>query len=228
MRGIAFIGGEGPPVSRRRALAAPGCLIVAADSGLEAAEQAGIRPHWIIGDMDSLADTARLDRYPPDRVIRYPRHKDYTDTELAIQLLWDQGCDAVWLAGGGGGRTDHLLAVYALFERDRPPDRWITAREDIWRLQAGECMSQAGIGAAAALQEDAPDKPLGVSVFPLRSGPWKAESRGLHWPLDNFGWNRGVFGISNAAPQGRFCIRALEGRFLVMIFQNGISIDDSW
>jgi thiamine pyrophosphokinase len=167
-RGIAFIGGEGPSAARCRELVneagradtagvvsgaadtasalsgavttnAP--IIVAADSGLIAAEAAGITVDWVIGDMDSLDDVRRLDKYPADRVLRYGHDKDYTDTELALALLRDQGCGETWLIGGGGGRTDHLLAIRSLFERERPPARWVTAREDIRCLREGGVFS---------------------------------------------------------------------------------------
>jgi thiamine pyrophosphokinase len=202
MRGIAFIGGEGPDETVCRRIAQAANLVAAADSGLLAAEKAGISPDWIIGDMDSLADPGRLDAYPPERVIRYPHEKDFTDTELALKLLWEQGCDEVWLAGGGGGRTDHLLAIRSLFERDPSPDRWITKTEDIRRLHPGE--------------QWAGEVLKGISVFPLGIGPWKAESSGLKWSLDSLVWDRGFFGISNEAPKGRFSINAIRGSFLIL------------
>ncbi|GHV88213.1 hypothetical protein AGMMS50267_05730 [Spirochaetia bacterium] len=221
-RGIAFIGGEGPSATRRRELMdeagradttctipvalANAPIIVAADSGLIAAEESGITVDWVVGDMDSLDDTGRLEKYPADRVRRYGRDKDYTDTELALALLWDEGCGETWLIGGGGGRTDHLLAIRALFERERTPDRWVTAREDIRGLREGDVFSLTRGGE-------------GVSVFPLGIGPWQAESRGLKWPLDALPWDRGFFGISNTAPDGGFEIRSVRGRFLVMVLE---------
>jgi thiamine pyrophosphokinase len=175
-----------------------------------AAEDAGIGVHLIVGDMDSLDDPLRLEKYPAGQVFRYPPDKDDTDTELALRLLWDRGCDEAWLIGGGGGRTDHLLAIRSLFERDRKPDRWVTAREDIFCLGEGTVFSPP------------PDvrevmRPGGISVFPLETGDWQAESRGLKWPLSGLPWNRGFFGVSNAAPGGDFEIRVLRGRFLVVI-----------
>jgi thiamine pyrophosphokinase len=56
-----------------------------------------------------------------------------------------------------------------------------------------------------------------VSVFPLGDGPWKAESRGLRWPLDRLNWNRGFFGVSNLGEEACFSVRALEGRFMVIL-----------
>jgi thiamine pyrophosphokinase len=211
MRGIAFIGGEGPGPERGRLAASQAALVAAADSGLMGAEAAGVRPDWIVGDMDSLDDLRRLDRYPADRVIRSRRDKDFTDTELALSLLWEQGCDEVWLAGGGGGRIDHLFAIRSLFERDRFPSRWISSAEDIYCVQApGKLELETGAGGL-------------VSVFPLCSGPWQASGGGLKWPLDGLLWNRGFFGVSNEAPEGRFFVRAVQGRFMVIVPFNGVT-----
>jgi thiamine pyrophosphokinase len=214
--GIVFTGGEGPPPGLVKGLLAgpaKGALTVAADSGLEAAEAAGLRPDWIIGDMDSLDDAARLDKYPSGSVIRHAADKDYTDTELALSLLREKGRDEAWLLGGGGGRVDHLFAIRSLFERERPPARWITAAEDIYCLDAGGGTGAAnGRELALSLESDAP-----VSVFPLGDGPWKADSRGLKWPLGAVVWNRGFFGLSNVALSGAWAITVEWGRFMVIL-----------
>jgi thiamine pyrophosphokinase len=205
MRGILFTGGEGPEPEKSRRLAGGAALVVAADSGLVSAEAAGLRPDWILGDMDSLDDPRRLEAYPPGRVLSYPRDKDYTDTELAFSFLADKGCDEIWLIGGGGGRTDHLFAIRALFEREPCPARWITAGEDMYCLRGpGELALSIGAGGL-------------LSVFPLGPGPWAARSGGLKWPLDGLSWDRGFFGLSNEAETGDFFIRAGAGRFMVII-----------
>jgi len=147
--GIVFTGGEGPPPKaltdvlnnfaarehKSTDQIPPKPLIVAADSGLLLAEKAGFIPDWIIGDMDSV-DTERLAAYAPEKILRFPRDKDYTDTELAFSLLREKGCGPVWIIGGGGGRIDHLFGIRSLFERDYPPERWLTATEDLRCLQA--------------------------------------------------------------------------------------------
>ena len=179
---------------------------MAADSGLLAAEAAGIRPDWIVGDMDSLGDESRLLAYPADRVVRHPVDKDSTDTELALDLLWAKGCGDVWIVGGGGGRIAHIFAIRDIFERRRFPCRWITANEDI------RCVDGDGPAAVSLSRE-----PGGtVSVFPLGGGPWKAESRGLKWPLDNVPWKRGLYGLSNVTLEYDAGIRAIQGRFMVV------------
>jgi len=208
--GLLFTGGEGPDPKRRRAIVQEAIpmepIIAAADSGLLLAESAGLRPDWIIGDMDSLEPENRLAAYPPEIVLRYPRDKDYTDTELAFSLLREKGCEKIWIVGGGGGRIDHLFGIRSLFERDHPPERWITAGEDIRCLQA-----------SCDFVFLCEEKEKVISVFPLGDGPWEAESSGLVWPLDGLDWKRGFFGLSNRAPNGAFTVTVKQGRFFVMI-----------
>lgn len=215
MLGIIFTGGESPPpevtgrlVEQASMQSIEGALLVAADSGLDAAESAGLRPGWIIGDMDSLDDSSRLSAYPARCVIRHEHDKDYTDTEMAFSLALEKGCEQIWIIGGGGGRIDHLFALRSLFEREAFPRRWITESADIRCIDA--CAEQNALRVCL-------EKGAAVSVFPLGDGPWKAESLGLKWPLAGLAWNRGFFGLSNVAVDGEVSVKAQEGRFMVIL-----------
>jgi thiamine pyrophosphokinase len=215
--GIVFTGGQGPDAQIVRRLldekaqkqGFEDALFIAADSGLTAAENAGIKPDWITGDMDSLEDKSRLDVYDPHRVIRHKHDKDFTDTELAFSLAVQKGCDGIWIIGGGGGRIDHIFAVQSLLERDPFPLRWITDNADIRCIDANTMGSEC-------LTVNVEQNTV-VSVFPLGLGPWKAKSCGLKWPLDGVLWSRGFFGLSNAASEGEFSVKAELGRFMVIL-----------
>ena len=210
MLGIIFTGGDGPTpgfVGRLIEQEAKDALVIAADSGLLAAENAGIKPRWVVGDMDSIDDQSRLCALPPDSVIRHERDKDYTDTELALSLAVEKGCDAVWIIGGGGGRIDHLFALRSLFEREFFPCRWITDSANIRCIDAKRSPNEICL----RHEKDAP-----VSVFPLGVGPWEAESTGLKWPLAGLPWDRGFFGLSNVAQDGEFSVMARKGRFMII------------
>jgi thiamine pyrophosphokinase len=205
LRGIDITGGEGPGLQTLKRLAEQADLIAAADSGLAVCEEAGLAPDWIVGDMDSLDDLKRLEKYPAERIIRHPRDKDLSDTELALSLLREKGCDEVWLSGGGGGRTDHLMAIRCLFEREKAPDRWYTAGEEIFRIESGQ-----------TFRADVPTGSL-VSVFPLGSGPWEAESSGLKWPLPGVAWENGGFSLSNETEKSPFEVRSQKGNFMLIV-----------
>jgi thiamine pyrophosphokinase len=208
--GIVFTGGESPSSEIiRRLLDGKEMFAVAADSGLIAAEKAGITPDLVIGDMDSL-DASRLSAYPPHSVMRYEHDKDYTDTELALQAVFEKSCNEIWIIGGGGGRIDHLLGIRSLFERAVFPRRWITESADIFCIDAN-----ADTGRKTLSMKQKKGAP--VSVFPLGDAPWEANSSGLKWPLAGLKWDRGFFGLSNIAPDGDFSITAQAGRFMVIL-----------
>lgn len=203
MKGVVFIGGESPRPDICRKLAQDAYIIIAADSGLIAAEAAGIKPNWIIGDMDSLEDKDLLEKYPPDIILQYPVDKDLTDTELACEFLFNKNCNKITLIGGGGGRLAHIMALLAMFERELCPVRWRTANEDIFLLkEAGKFNVDSGTM---------------ISIFPAGQGPWNVTSKNLKWKLDDLVWSRGYFGISNTALKKNISIDVIQGAFLLII-----------
>jgi len=191
---LLVTGGDVPPravVARRLAEFA---FVCAADSGLDVLRGWGIVPDLVVGDFDSIADPGVLVEYAS--VLRHPADKDETDTEIGVRELRGRGYDRVVLAGGGGGRIDHLLAIRSLLERPDGPDEWLTARERIVRI-GGPASFEVGTGAV-------------VSVFPLAGGASGMSSEGLAWPLDGLSWDAGGFGVSNRATGGT--VRVDPGR----------------
>ena len=87
MLGLVITGGEGPKPDVCRSLAREAGIVIAADSGLIAAENAGITVDLIIGDMDSLDSRKRLEKYPAHKIQSFSHDKDFTDTELALDVL---------------------------------------------------------------------------------------------------------------------------------------------
>lgn len=92
-------------------------LVVAADGGSEHLARWGVTPHVVIGDLDSLAHAL-----PPGAPVeRWPREKDKSDTELAVERALTAGADEVVVLGAlGGPRTDHEIANVVLLARDAP------------------------------------------------------------------------------------------------------------
>ncbi len=82
--------------------------VIAADSGLHAAERLGLTADLVVGDLDSV-DPALLER-PGLEVDRHPSAKDATDIVLALDRASDLGAHDAIVVSGGGGRLDHALA----------------------------------------------------------------------------------------------------------------------
>jgi thiamine pyrophosphokinase len=206
---LLVTGGEAPPLARLEGRRADFGLVCAADSGLDTLVAWDIEPDIIVGDMDSVSSIDLLGRFPGAEVRLSPRDKDETDTELALASLAARGADRIVLAGGGGGRLDHLLAIRSLFERGGTllprPVEWHTARDALFLVEEGHTLAiEAERGAI-------------VSVFPLAEGAEGMSSEGLKWPLDGLVWGPRGFGVSNVANEGRFRVRSGRGDLLVVL-----------
>ncbi|MFN8421582.1 MAG: thiamine diphosphokinase [Anaerolineae bacterium] len=119
--GLIFANGDLIPGKQVRsalqvASQSPDTLIIAADGGLRHLRQLELKPHLVIGDMDSLTES---DLQAAERdgaaIRRFPTHKDETDLELALIAAADRGCDSIIVIGGLGDRFDHSISnVYLL------------------------------------------------------------------------------------------------------------------
>lgn len=91
--------------------------VVCADSGLETAYTLQLPVDYIMGDFDSVSPDI-LSRYREEdvkqpqsaRFIQYPAAKDYTDTQLVLEWILEQGAEEITILGATGGRLDHFLS----------------------------------------------------------------------------------------------------------------------
>jgi thiamine pyrophosphokinase len=111
MRAIIFANGQLEQWPAGLSVAPQTDLIIAADGGLEHCLRHGLRPHVLVGDLDSLAPArlASLAAMPFD-IQRHPREKDYTDLELALRAALRRGADQLLILGALGGRSDMTLS----------------------------------------------------------------------------------------------------------------------
>jgi thiamine pyrophosphokinase len=97
---------------------------------------------------------------------------------------------------------DHLLALVSLFEREKAPTLWYTARQLIQVVEGTHvvtgCRGQT------------------VSFFPLGGTVAGMSSSGLKWSLDGLEWDRGDMGVSNVFSQDRCTISVPQGRLLMI------------
>ena len=201
--GLLLLGGEGPARDLLESILADVVCTVAADSGFDLARKLNIVPDLLVGDLDSLQPSKELEDFPQERIRRYPREKDETDAELGLQALWDMGFRRVVVAGGGGGRVDHLLGLVSLFERGKTPTLWYTSRELIQIVKGSLVVTDCFKGQT-------------VSFFPLGGAVAGMSSSGLKWPLDGLEWNRGEMGLSNVFSEDRCTISVSQGRLLMI------------
>jgi thiamine pyrophosphokinase len=204
-RALIIAGGNPvrPEVADRAGIPA---WVVAADSGLDQATRLAITPNLIVGDLDSVdPHTLAAAEAAGIAVQRYPRDKDATDLELAIDAVVAAGYAAATIIGGTGGRMAHTLANALLLTRER-------------RIELDWVTSHARISALFDHQRSNFAQADGVllSVLPV-TGPARCESTGLRWPLAGAPLQPGATrGVSNEIVATTASITVISGTFLVV------------
>jgi len=162
-----------------------GDVIIAADAGYLNCRAAGLTPHILLGDFDSM-ELPETD-IP---VQRLPVEKDDTDTMAAVKLALSKGCGNIYIYGGTGGkRLDHTIAnLHTLFYIRRQGGRGYLFDDDfLWTVIENETLE---------LHREV-DWGI-VSVFPLTEQAEGIDEWGLQYPLDHAVLRADVpMGVSN-------------------------------
>lgn len=112
MKCVVLANGEyGDDLESYREIVDKADCILCADGGANYAYNLQIVPDCIIGDMDSIAVEVR-DHFSRREVPlkKYPKQKDFTDTQLALSEAEAWGADEIVLIGSLGKRLDHTLS----------------------------------------------------------------------------------------------------------------------
>lgn len=111
MKCVIFANGEYETIEAYRGIAEAADIIICADGGANYARELGVKPDYIIGDLDSIS--AEVKEYYAAQNVKYqkyPRRKDFTDLHLAIALADQLQASEIVLIGSLGKRLDHTLA----------------------------------------------------------------------------------------------------------------------
>lgn len=194
-----------------RALLAAADLLIAADGGGDALFAAGLTPHLVVGDLDSLAPAAEAAFVAAGAAVeRYPAEKDETDLELALLGAVARGATRIDVLGAMGGRWDQALsnvALLALPELAGRRVRLLDAGQEAY-LARGETAIEGARGET-------------VSLLPVGGPARGITTRGLYYPLHDaelrFERSRGV---SNVIVEPPAHVSVGEGLLLVVrLFQ---------
>lgn len=178
-------------------------FVIAADSGLDITEILGLKCDLAIGDFDSISNEVLLKNVNYEK---YPKDKDYSDTELAIKYVLDNGYDNYVLIGGGEGRMDHLLNIWSLFDTYGPPICWITRKESMYLVDNKRSFLTS--------------KGEYVSIFPATMNEKaKVTCNDLKWKLDNFKIDNNHHSLSNEVVSGTMVLECIGGKVYV-VFEN--------
>ena len=178
---------------------------IASDSGATLASSCGFMPQHLIGDMDSIS-LSKLEALKQESILidKYQQDKDDSDTLLALKRSHRDKKEATVLIGGGGGRVDHLLAIFQDLTLECAPDYWITDANIMIVLKQ---IQSYKINLS---------KKSTVSIFALEPFT-RLETKGLKWEL-NDSFNCSVrYSLSNVTCDDFFEIDLKAGKALIVM-----------
>ncbi len=164
--------------------------VVCADSGLNTAYRLGMPVHYFMGDFDSVSPEI-LEAYREGKVegsehcewVRYPKEKDYVDTQLVLEWILEKGADEITFLGATGGRLDHFLAnvnILMLALKQKVPAYIVDSRNRI-RLTDSKLSIE---------RQDMYGKYL--SLLPLTSTVTGVTLRGLKYLIEDYTLEVGI------------------------------------
>ena len=195
---LALVVANGPlpdGVAQLATFAAAAALRIAADGGARHFLAAGLRPHFLVGDLDSLpaVDADALQKSGVV-VLRHPARKDATDLELALDVALAQGADEVVVLAALGARWDQTLAnmlLLALERYGRVPMRVVEGAQTLRVLRPGRPHQLAGTSGDT------------LSLIPISGTATGITTSGLDYPMQHgtlpFGATLGVSNVLTSA-----------------------------
>ena len=194
-----------------------GDLVVAVDGGYDIAIGQGIKPHILLGDLDSLeGDVPEGEAL---EILRYPPEKDYTDMELALMSLDPSQQDEVLILGGLGGRLDHTVANLQLLERyTRKSGETTKAFRHIEMMDGKDrCFVVHGPTDPTGCRIEAVEDAY-LSLLPLSKSCEGVSLKGVKYPLEGEILYRGAtLSVSNEIEEEAALLEVGSGSLLVTI-----------
>ena len=192
-RAIIFVNGNLSDLSQAKSIITNGDCLIAADGGVKHVLKLGLVPQVVIGDFDSIS-TSLQKKLKKLKIewIQYPRKKDKTDFELAIDLVLDRKYSQIIIFGILGDRIDHFLANIFLLTKIQTENKLIKikiveGKKEIYILNK-EIIINGQIG----------DE---LSIIPVSEKLEGVVTDGLEYQLKNkslsFGSTKGISNIFN-------------------------------
>lgn len=191
-----------PPAAILRPRLRAAGYVVAVDGGADRARRAGVRPHAIVGDFDSVRP-ATLARFPPERVFE-DADPNTTDLDKAIRHVRGRGYGHITIVGSNRDRLDHTLGNLALLlSHGRRAHLELVDEHFTTTIVTRSAPIRGPPGTVVSLV--APQGARGVTT------------RGLRWELQGFDLPFGTRGIHNEIRRSPARVSVRRGPLLLMV-----------
>jgi thiamine pyrophosphokinase len=174
-------------------------LLVAVNGGTKHCQQLGLKPHLIIGDLDSCSPDT-LEHFSEVPCKKFPIDKDKTDLELALDELMKPDVQEITIFGALGKRIDHSLTNILLLSRF-PGRLFIESKEERLFVIDREFTLSCELGQT-------------LSLIPLNGPVSGIQTRGLKWNLTDAVLDKNFIGVSNQAVEDEVWVSVGHGDLL--------------
>ncbi|MBI4052147.1 MAG: thiamine diphosphokinase [Elusimicrobia bacterium] len=196
---LILANGDPPPKNLVKRLSKKIYLVICTDGAYLKALNLGLKPGWVIGDMDSLPKHQKIGKEA--RVV-YDHDQNCTDLEKTIKFLIKFGCRKALILGAIGDRLDHSFAAFQIMEKyaDRIHLKLI---HEGWSAEIiSKNMHFSSFPGRL------------VSLFPL--GKIRISTRGLQYSLRKEWMSPGSRGVSNLPTAKTVTLRIHKGHVLLI------------
>lgn len=186
-------------------------LILCADGGANYAFKLGLIPIAIVGDMDSILPEVK--QYYTEQEVpikKFPRRKDFTDTQLVLSNAGELGATEILLLGALGKRLDHTMSnLYCALDLVRQGLK-ITYLSPVGYIYL--------VNKEIEIEGEAGDL---ISILSLTEESRGVTTTGLEYPLDHVVLEtRNPYAISNALVGSRGGVSLEDGVLAVFHYLN--------
>lgn len=118
MKTLIFSGGRPPSSSLLKSELKDSDMLIGVDSGGNFLRDQNIIPDYLVGDFDSInKDNLEYFKVNGCNIYEYPKDKDFTDTEIALELAFKLKSDTITFLGCTGSRIDHIMGNLGLLRK---------------------------------------------------------------------------------------------------------------
>lgn len=200
--------------------------VIAVDAGYRHLDARAFVPNIVIGDFDSLGYVPKEDKVasvqlkedmdnnqPKNmRIMQYPKDKDKTDLELAIDEALSMKAQIIFLYGALGNRLDMTYSTTQMMAHiaDHRVGVFCVGDKESCVMVNGP--SEFGLGVAGI-----PEANKTISVFSVSDVALIENSIGLRWPYINTALTSSMsLGVSNEVVDKQVKLKIKQGKILLV------------
>lgn len=198
--------GDLPPKACLKALSKASRRVIALDGAADRLIAMGLRPHVILGDLDSISASAlKLASRRGTRIVQIKEQKT-SDLEKGLQFCKERNWKRIAVAGFLGHRLDHSLNAFGLLSRFRDLEMTLITSQSIARILHGHSALTCAVRSGQQ-----------ISLMPLPAARGVTLT-GVKWPLHSQTLRQtGLVSLSNEATDALVAVRQSSGCSLLIV-----------